>query len=65
MTLAVNYGGRSDIVNAVNKVVCDTKYNKIDEKKFSKYIMNSEVPNPDLLIRTGAEKDYRIFYYGT
>ena len=56
LTLAVNYGGRSDIVNAVNKLVCDEKSNKVDEKKFSKYIMNSEVPNPDLLIRTGSEK---------
>ena len=56
LTLAVNYGGRSDIVNAVNKLVCDKKSNKVDEKKFSKYIMNSEVPNPDLLIRTGSEK---------
>ena len=45
--------------------MCDKKSNKIDEKKFSKYIMNSEVPNPDLLIRTGSEKDYRIFCYGT
>ena len=56
LTLAVNYGGRSDIVNAVNKLVCDKKSNKVDEKKFSKYIMNSGVPNPDLLIRTGSEK---------
>ena len=56
LTLAVNYGGRSDIVNAVNKLVCDEKSNKVDEKKFSKYIMNSDVPNPDLLIRTGSEK---------
>jgi undecaprenyl diphosphate synthase len=56
LTLAVNYGGRSDIVNAVNKLVCDKKSNKVDEKKFSKYIMNSDVPNPDLLIRTGSEK---------
>ncbi len=56
LTLAVNYGGRSDIVNAVNKFINDTNNNKIDEIKFSKYIMNSEIPNPDLLIRTGAEK---------
>ncbi len=56
LTLAVNYGGRSDIVHAVNKLVKDKKCNKIDESKFSKYIMNSEIPNPDLLIRTGAEK---------
>jgi len=56
LTIAVNYGGRSDIVHAVKKLINEQKFNNIDEEHFSSYMMNSEMPNPDLLIRTGAEK---------
>ncbi len=55
-TLAVNYGGRFDIVQAANRLIMLNNNSKIDEQTFSKLLMNYEVPNPDLLIRTGGEK---------
>ncbi len=55
LTLAVNYGGRFDIVQAVNKIIIKNN-TKLSEKKFCKYILNSDIPSPDLLIRTGGQK---------
>jgi len=58
--LALNYGGRSEIVDAVKKIAQDVldkkiKVNKIDESVFPKYLYDSEIPDPDLLIRTSGE----------
>ena len=56
ITLALNYGGRLDIVSAINKILIHNKNNKpIREKDFKKYTLNKDVPDPDLLIRTGGE----------
>ena len=52
--LALNYGGRSDIVDAVKKIIAN-RPEKIDEKTFSKYLSTSGQPDPDLLIRTSGE----------
>ena len=57
LSIAINYGGRWDIVNAVNKVL-DNNLKKISESKFNKYTSLCGLPDPDLLIRTGGE--YRI-----
>ena len=57
ISIALNYGGRSDIVNAANKILKhDTPYKIIDEKNFKKFTSNHDIPDPDLLIRTGGEK---------
>ena len=56
ITLALNYGGRFDIISAINKIL--TNYNKskqIKEIDFKNYTMNKDLPDPDLLIRTGGE----------
>lgn len=57
--LALNYGARSEIVQAVNKVANLAKEGRINgdlnEDTFSKYLYTSEVPDPDLLIRTSGE----------
>lgn len=63
LTLAINYGARSEILNAVKNLVKDTKNLKlaiedIDEKLFSKYLYTHDIPDPDLLIRTSGE--YRL-----
>jgi undecaprenyl diphosphate synthase len=54
LNLALNYGGRSDIVDAVKKIIAHPP-KKIDEEIFSKYLSTSGQPDPDLLIRTSGE----------
>ena len=54
LNLALNYGGRRDIIRAVNQVIQDKK-SKIDEKEFEKYLYSYPLPDPDLVIRTSGE----------
>jgi len=51
INLALNYGSKSEIINALNTI----KNNKlkINEKNISKSLFTRNIPNPDLLIRTG------------
>lgn len=58
--IAVNYGGRDEIVRAVKKLMKDGKEGNLsledmDEKRFASYLDTSEIPDPDLLIRTSGE----------
>ena len=56
VTLALNYGGRLDIISAINEILIHNKSLKsISEKEFKKYTLNKDLPDPDLLIRTGGE----------
>ena len=56
MTLAFNYGGRAEIVDAVKRLVADgTVTDEIDEAAIAKRLYAPEHPDPDLLIRTGGE----------
>jgi len=60
LNLAVNYGGRAEIVDAAKKIASDFKQGSIDiddlnEDKFREYLYFPEVPDPDLLIRTSGE----------
>lgn len=61
LNLALSYGGREEIVDAVKKLLIDYNNNIIDvenlnEKIFSNYLYNPELPDIDLLIRTSGEK---------
>ena len=57
VTLALNYGGRLDIISAINELLIHNKnLEPIKEKDFKKYTLNKDLPDPDLLIRTGGEK---------
>ncbi|SHK25760.1 polyprenyl diphosphate synthase [Thermocrinis minervae] len=53
--LAVDYGGRDEIVRAVNKAI-KAGLNFIDEETFRHFLDMGDAPEPDLLIRTGGEK---------
>ncbi len=54
--LALNYGGRIEIINAVKRIIDDgLSSDKVNEKTFKKYLYNPEMPDPDLLIRTSGE----------
>ena len=56
ITLALNYGGRLDIIYAINQILLSNNNSKtINEKDFKKYTLNYDLPDPDLLIRTGGE----------
>ena len=54
LCLAISYGGRQEIINAINKIIA-TKKKYTDEKEFSEFLYTDNIPDPDLLIRTGDE----------
>jgi len=54
--VALNYGGRDEIVNAVKKIIKDkVPENKITEDLVSSYLYTKNQPDPDLIIRPGGE----------
>ena len=61
VNVAINYGGRAEIVNATKKIVEDIKNGEIDknitidENLLTKYMYSNGDPDPDLLIRTAGE----------
>ena len=56
VTLALNYGGRLDIISAINEILIHNRdFKPINENDFKKYTLNKDLPDPDLLIRTGGE----------
>ena len=56
--IAFNYGGRREIVSAVNKILDENKTKKLEtitEEEFSRYMYRPEIPDPELVIRTSGE----------
>jgi undecaprenyl diphosphate synthase len=51
INLALNYGSKSELINAFKKL--DKNKDKINEKNLTKYLQTQNIPDPDLLIRTG------------
>ena len=57
LSVAINYGGRWDIVNAVNTYQKETLFKKpLTQKSLTQNLSLNYAPDPDLLIRTGGEK---------
>ena len=54
INLALNYGSRFELLNAFQKL--NKKKEKISEKNFIKYLQTKNVPDPEILIRTGNTK---------
>lgn len=52
--VALNYGGRAEIVDAVNRLLASGRAS-IDESEFGRNLYTSGLPDPDLLIRTSGE----------
>lgn len=52
--VALNYGARSEIVHAVNKILSEGRRH-IDEQTFGQFLYTKGLPDPDLLIRTSGE----------
>lgn len=57
LQIALNYGARAEIVNAL-KAIIDDKIEKTDitEELITNYLYTKNIPDPDILIRTGGEK---------
>lgn len=55
LTLALSYGGRAEIVDAVNRILAEKNDGKITEETFRNYLYAPDIPDPDLLIRTSGE----------
>ena len=55
LILAINYGGRDELIRAMNKAISNGEKN-ITEGKLAEYLDNFSVPDADLIIRTGGEK---------
>ncbi len=54
INLALNYGSKIEIINAIKNLFKNKK--KINEKNFVNYLFTKNIPDPDLLIRTGNTK---------
>jgi undecaprenyl diphosphate synthase len=54
LIIALNYGGRQEIVDACNRALADG-HTRIDEKTLTQYLYAPDCPEPDLLIRTSGE----------
>ena len=54
VVLAINYGGKDEISRAINKAKSENK--EIDESNFTEFFDLPEMPDVDLIIRTGGEK---------
>ena len=60
LVLALSYGGRAEIVDAMRSIACEIKTGgldvaDIDEKAISRHLYTREIPDPDLLVRTSGE----------
>lgn len=57
LTLALSYGGREEIVDAVKKIISswNGSHKDLSEEDFSQYLYTANLPDPDLLIRTSGE----------
>lgn len=53
--IALNYGGRAEIVEAARRIASERPPADIDETTFSNYLYTAGQPDPDLLIRTSGE----------
>jgi len=54
INLALNYGSKFEILNALKEL--NKNNDKINEKNFEKYLQTKNIPDPDILIRTGNTK---------
>lgn len=58
VTLAINYGGRDEIIRSVNRWLSShsNSHTVFSEEDLAAYLDNSDIPDPDLIIRTAGEK---------
>ena len=54
LNIALNYGGRDELVRAVNTLIAEGK-SEITEEDITSHLYTAESPDPDLIVRTGGE----------
>jgi len=54
INLALNYGSKFELINAIKNL--NKNKDKVNEKNLTKYLLTKNIPDPDLLIRTGNTK---------
>ena len=69
LNFALNYGSRAEIAQAMQKIAQQVQegtiiIRDINEELISKHLMTSDLPEPDLLIRTSGEVRLVILCYG-
>ncbi len=62
LVICLNYGGRQEILDAVNRATASGETRPLDEKTFRKYLYLPDVPDPDLIIRTSGEMRLSNFW---
>jgi undecaprenyl diphosphate synthase len=59
LNVALNYGGRSELVDAVNEILARARQSgadfRVDERIINEHLYTADLPDPDLLIRTSGE----------
>lgn len=60
--MLINYSGRREILDAVSRITSEDKVFVPDEKTFSEYLYEKNMPDPDLIIRTSGEMRLSNFY---
>ena len=55
VNIAINYGSRSEILRAVNEII-KAGIKEVDEATFRKYLYTTNLPDPDLVVRTSGEQ---------
>ena len=55
LVICLSYGGRAEIMSAVNNLLKEGK-SSINEEEFSRALWTKNIPDPDLIIRTGGEE---------
>ncbi len=60
LQIALNYGGRNEIIRSIKKIYHDIENNQlhiedVNEELFNHYLDTQDIPDPDLLIRTSGE----------
>ncbi|MBQ6352689.1 MAG: di-trans,poly-cis-decaprenylcistransferase, partial [Lentisphaeria bacterium] len=55
LNIALSYGGRAEIVDAVNRLLKEGRKGDLTEAEFARYLYAPDIPDPELLIRAGGE----------
>jgi len=64
VTLALSYGGRDEIIDAINKILKDeNRPSEITNENFETYLWSREIPDLDMIVRTSGE--YRLSNFMT
>jgi undecaprenyl diphosphate synthase len=56
LNIAFNYGGKAELLDAIKRIIADgVKPDEVDEDLVARYLYTAGQPDPDMIIRTGAE----------